>query len=611
MNTTSNSTQNPVDGPVWDGEIERLFSAPYWLDASERETIGAQWIGCMKGYQIDLGDYASVCQWAVLIYHYLHSRAMPLTSDERQYWPEPALEALRCWINQGYRRTHADRINPHEMLPRPQPDPQRVFVRKDIRALTQQELDDYRMRLDDIMQVGNPDPQSPGQVFCAIHGDWCLHYQEAFLLWHRAYLMRFEQTIGCAVPYWNWYAEDAAIDGSPNAGLPQAFLDATYVHPRSGEVRPNPLRYAAARNGVSKACGAAQPPGADCRWVQRDPLFYTHGDEQREARAKKIAMVRIFQEQVANALKWPTFSQPQGWPGYPWQNILTFDPPQSDELYPNRTDFDGLYEQPHDNFHGWIGPDMADNAYTSYDPVFWSYHASIDRIFEQWLRAHPGATYTAGFPVHPFAGPRADRFEFDDPRRFIYTTIGDLAKDSRALGFDFADPVTPDFNDVAATRLLEGAQVSGEAASHGLYVMFEGVRCTMGSYTIDVFLNQPDAEATHIDVSNPHYVGRFTRIGMGIEDDKGRCIKHGVTRILDATSHGVRLGLTPQMPLTLTLLVTELGTGRPVQPDEYRQLPGFEAKVVWGHTWPGAEQDTPPVHHCCAASQHAAPDAPR
>jgi hypothetical protein len=43
------------------------------------------------------------------------------------------------------------------------------------------------------------------------------------------------------------------------------------------------------------------------------------------------------------------FSQPEGSPGCPWANILVFDPPR------NRQDFDGLCEQPHDNWHGWIG----------------------------------------------------------------------------------------------------------------------------------------------------------------------------------------------------------------------------------------------------------------
>jgi len=49
--------------------------------------------------------------------------------------------------------------------------------------------------------------------------------------------------------------------------------------------------------------------------------------------------------------------------------------------------------------------------------------------------------------LHPFAGAGAgagagsERFEFDDPRAFVYTTIGDLSKDSRAPGFDFGPNV--------------------------------------------------------------------------------------------------------------------------------------------------------------------------
>lgn len=574
--------------PVWNDQIEQLFAAPYWLAADQRGSVAAQWLGCMNQYGLTLNAYASVKQSAPLIYHYLHSREMPLTSDPEQYWPDAALEQFRAWVNQGCRLDAGEPLVPNEVLPPPSGQAVTLRVRKDIRALTDAELADYRMRLDDILQIWNADPRAPGQVFSAVHGDWCLHYQEAFLLWHRAYLMRFEQVIGCAVPYWNWMAEDAAIDGRLDAGLPQAFIDETYIHPVTGAQRPNPLRYAAARNGQSKACSGtkAAPPGTDCRWVQRDPLLYTKGDDQRAARSKKIAMTRIFQEQVAHALTWPNFSQPQGWPGYPWANIPEFNPPQPDSLYPNRTDFDGLYEQPHDNYHGWIGPDMGDNNYTAYDPVFWSYHANIDRIFEIWLRAHPAALYTANFPLHPFGGPGAQRFEFDDPRTFVYTTIGDLSKDSRALGFDFGPTVAPDFTLPAAHR-LPGAG-NADAQTEGLYVLFNGVRCTHDSYTIDVFLNQPDGAAPDASPDNPHYVGRFTRIGMGMEDDKGRCIKHGVTRVLDASANARALGIVPQAEARVTLLVADLASGELLSPAHYQDLPGFGAELAWGQAWPRA-----------------------
>jgi tyrosinase len=44
---------------------------------------------------------------------------------------------------------------------------------------------------------------------------------------------------------------------------------------------------------------------------------------------------------------------------------------------------------------------MADNAYTAFDPIFWSYHSNIDRIFEEWNRAHPAAQFSSKFPLRP------------------------------------------------------------------------------------------------------------------------------------------------------------------------------------------------------------------
>jgi hypothetical protein len=368
------------------------------------------------------------------------------------------------------------------------------------------------------------------------------------------------------------------VDGSPNAGIPQAFKDLTYIHPDAREERPNPLRFAAAKAGASKACSSPAAKEAlgnvDCRWVQRNPLFYTSGDDHRAEREKLVRMVRIFQDQVVGAMTWPVFSQPQGWPGYPWANILVFDPPQPDKLYPNREDFDGLYEQPHDNWHGWIGFDMADNAYTAFDPIFWSYHANIDRMMEMWMRGHPNAQYTSGFTLQPFQGPTAGIYAPTDPRRWLYTSIGEMARDSRVIGYDYGPPVTPDWQGDAPS----------DASSHQkpLAVVFSGVRCTQESYTIDAFLNQPAPTEVDVDPLNPHYIGRFSRIGMGIEDDKGRCILHGVTRMLDATRNAAALGLSPGAKSELTLLVRNIASGERLTQEQYRTLPGFDGKLVWG-----------------------------
>ncbi|ETK17578.1 tyrosinase [Pseudomonas sp. FH4] len=560
----------------------------------------------MNAYDVFLEDPDSVKTWSETIYQHLASRNMPLTLDDRQFWPIDALETFRLWVNQGWRLNSFSPFDIAERIPPPDlPHPVKR-VRQDIRALSQAQLDLYRARLDDVMQIGNPDSGSPWQRYAYIHTNWCLHYQEAFALWHRAYLLYLEALIDCPIPYWDWMAEDASVDGSPQAGLPQAFLDETYVHPHSGEVRRNPLRYAAAKDGRSKVCASGNVEGVDCRFVQRNPLFYTQGDQQRLKRTQLYGMSRIFQQQVVDALTFKTFSQPQGVPGYPWANITVFDPPQKDELYPNRTlNFDGLYEQPHDNYHGWIGGDMADNAYTAFDPVFCSYHANIDRVLELWIRANPAAQYTTQCLLQPFAGSQAETVTFTSADAWRYTTLGDMAQDSRHIGYDYGTPVAPPFGAHRASAKAccphSAAPVQEQVQASGPWVVFDHVRCTHDTYLIDVFLNQPDATPQQVNADNPHYVGRFSRIGMGLVDDKGRCITHGVCRALNAARSATALHLGPTHAVQLSLLVTHLDSGRVLAPQEYAPLPGFIAQLVWDDPRQTVA-DPPPSAGCCAAT---------
>jgi hypothetical protein len=566
------STQHPT----WDDTIRQLFAAPYWIEQQRREGVGTGWRECMDGYQVYLDQYASVCQYAVTIYDHLASRAMPLTTDQTQFWPDDALAQLRTWVNEGCRQTAGDPIKDDHRIPPPDPRPPKLRVRKNILDLTQAELDEYRMKIEEA-GASSADPNSLWVRTAYLHTDWCLHYQEAFLLWHRANLLYLEQRIDFPIPYWNWMSPNATVDGDPAAGLPQAFKDLTYIHPKSGQERPNPLRFAVAKDGRSKACAAGQSTeGIECRYVQRDPILYTEGDQQREERQSKLNLLSKYQQQVAFAFQWPVFSTPEGY-GQPWANILSFDPPPPDSDYPHQSDFDGLYEQPHDNLHGWVGPDMADNAYTAFDPVFWAHHSNIDRIFEEWKRAHPAATYTSNFPLRPFAGPQAAEIDLANPETFVYTTIGDMARDSRALGYDFAPPAVPDSIGAAYNEW-----------SDQLYVMFNNVRCIQDTYTIDVFLNLDNPQPQDIHGNQLHYVGRVTRLGMGVEDDKGRCTVQGVTRVLDASYNAFYLKLTPNSTIALSQIVTDVTTGKQLTPDEYRQLPGFEPSYLWGKGDPNA-----------------------
>ena len=597
-----------VAKPTWNSDVKNLFVAPYWIAPNERDAVARGWIGCMRGYFIDLDQVDSVKEWSVTIYNHLASRSMPLTTDQTQFWPIDALETFRLWANQGWRVDQTSPFDPADRIPPPDL-PQKVKrIRADIRSLSQDELDAYRAKLDDIMQIGNPDRGAPWQIFAYIHTNWCLHYQEAFALWHRAYLLYLEELIDFAIPYWDWMAQDASVDGSPEAGLPQAFLDEAYIHPGTGKKRPNPLRYAAAKDGNSKLCAIGKMSGPDCKYVQRNPLFYTSGDTDRAERTKFYAMARIFQQQVVDALEFETFSTPQGVPGYPWANIPAFHPPQPDNLYPYRdVNFDGLYEQPHDNYHGWLGPDMGDNAYTAFDPLFLSYHANIDRMLEVWIRNHPGAQFTTQTPLQPFLGAGATDVSYSSADHWRYTSIGEMAQDSRRIGYDYGEPLAKQFTGDAARKksptavkakpskpgkMAKEAGVSADPfvatraeakiMDDGPWVVFDDVRCTHDSYLIDVFINQADATPNDATSCNMHYVGRFSRIGMGLVDDKGRCVTQGVSRVLNAGPTIYSLDLRPEDKPQISLVVTHLDTGRVVTADEYKALPGFIPQLVWG-----------------------------
>jgi tyrosinase len=585
----------PPSGPTWDGAVAALFGAPYWIEPARRAGVASGWQGCMSGFGLQLDSYDSVRGSAAVIYEHLASRSMPLTTDATQFWPDGALTLLRTWIEQGCRRDETEPVV-REKLPRPSP-PRPLRVRRNILDLGQGELDAYRERLD-ALGAGSLRSDAPWQQIGALHSDWCLHYQEAFLPWHRANLLWFEDLVGMPIPYWNFMSPDAAKDGSPAAGLVAPFRDRTYVAPSSGEERPNPLRFAVAFGARSAAClgqDPPPPPDLDCRYVQRFPWLYTSGDDDRHQRKQWLALLSQFQYQINWALTWNVFSSPEGVPGYPWANLPTFHPPQPDRLYPHRTDFDGLYEQPHDNLHGWAGWDMANNNYTAFDPFFWSLHSGIDRIFEQWLRAHPATQFSSNFPLRPFAGPRAERLDLTNPDAYVYTTLGDMAKDSRALGYDYAPPGEPH----AQGRPLAPARpahVRADMPAH-LYILFPDTRCILETYTIDVFLNRDDPQPEHmLDGAADHYAGRLTRLGMGVEDDNARCVTAGVTRVLDATHTARHLGLTPESEVTVDLLVTHLPSGRSVTAATYRELPGFEPVVAWGSAMPAQHERS---SRCC------------
>ena len=416
------------------------------------------------------------------------------------------------------------------------------------------------------------------------------------MLWHRAMLRYVEEIIDFPIPYWNDFAANTADPTSPFAGIPAMFLEETYRHPTKG-TRPNPLKYALTLDGFNKD---TQSKYATRNQVLVEGPASTDWDTQ-------IAYFSKYHQQLVSALSQQSFSHAED-DGIPWANIPKFLEDMSDSDYMYRTTFDGLFEQAHDNYHGWVGGltgDMADNTYTAFDPIFYSYHANIDRIAASFMRSRPEQQYSSNFPLQPFAN-NAKSINYTDPRTYLYTTIGDMAKNTMALEYLYAPPSSPDYQPLPqpqrsppvpkggnATHIISKSSIQSLRVAptnaknmdkrREPWIVFNNIKCTSESYTVDIF--PATALSTIADhTTNPDYIGRLTRLGMGSGPEKGglvdeqRCHKPAIARAVPAADHRAAL---KKSDWKVKCVVRKMKTGEEVDEEEKRKLGGFEGRLVW------------------------------
>jgi tyrosinase len=178
-------------------------------------------------------------------------------------------------------------------------------------------------------------------AFAGLHGTpggWCWHGHRnpahfpgrdmlLFLPWHRAYLYNFEMAMrdrvpGVTLPWWDWTL------GPPRQnGVPQIFAD------KLAGGKPNPLF--SFRMNV---------PTATPR-LNRDTVRQPAAPEDLPT-SDDVATVMAVTD-------WSEFS-------------------------------DALEGQLHNRVHGWVGGDMGIVAVAAFDPIFWSHHAMIDRLWWLW-----------------------------------------------------------------------------------------------------------------------------------------------------------------------------------------------------------------------------------
>jgi Common central domain of tyrosinase len=578
--------------PVWTAsdptvdDVSMLFTNPCWIQNGGG--VAAGWrmrmlqfqYDALKGTFFDIQEYAHVSTKAEEIYYHMVSQSMP--PYEPFFSPE-ACEMVRLWYNAGCPNTPADEPTPRkaaDLIPPPQSNipggllPKKPFeTRQDINTLTTQQLTAYREAL---LNAGALELDSTWQTGGFLHSNWCLHYMQASFPWHRAHLLWLEQQLGVPIPYWNFFSSKATDSTSADSGIPQAFLDVDFVG-SDGQTKPNPLLSALPRNGLSR--------NGTSKTVQRAPQLT--GDS--ETRATYISnWTPKYLDQIYKAKQNSNIvgAGPNAWvlDVTKLNDLQTENQAQKDqynqEIYAlGQSDFDGLLELAHDNLHGWTGVDMANNGYAAFDPLFWSYHANFDRIFEDWISANStsdppqwGAT-----PLRPFFLSSGGNVTVNEGAESGFTTTIDMVQPAKSLGYVYDTPGNPDY--------VGPSPSPGASLARVPTVAFPDTKCTDKTYFIHVGIDTGDGKP--LTETDPGYIGSVTRLGMGPDNGNNRCIQNGIVRKLDASEAAAAVGgIKEGSELKLKMLVREdipdTVDNKEVPESEYRQWPGFNPVVVWG-----------------------------
>jgi len=221
-----------------------------------------------------------------------------------------------------------------------------LTLRKEVANLQPPELAALRDAFGRMMAFSDTDNRS-WVYWSGYHGfpNWfCWHHGRLgqgppqpvnlFLPWHRAYLLFFEhaakdQNSDAAIPWWDWTSADSHANG-----VPQVFT----APKANGD--PNPLL--------------------------KGPVPPVQGKPRRSSRRFPGAPADLPTAQAVNDLMALTSYQ----------------------------DFCLQLEDIHDALHGWTGGqdprppqafgDMGNVGTAAFDPIFWSHHAMIDRIWYLW-----------------------------------------------------------------------------------------------------------------------------------------------------------------------------------------------------------------------------------
>lgn len=320
-------------------------------------------------------------------------------------------------------------------------------VRKDIRTLSQKEMDNLIRAWNLVQNVDPADPNSFFQI-AGYHGEpfrgagynnpqwwggYCNHGNILFPTWHRAYVRRLEQALqkqvpGVTMPYWNEIDKETLT-----TGIPPIFLQEKYTF-ADGTTIDNPLLSYKFQKKIQDRI--YQPfPDADYSKPKgyatvRYPFSGLVGQadvqatEDYNAKMRALGIDKTNQLLNDNVIDWLTkeFYYPDGGkpikahvaekyleclnaPNYAVFSNTTSAERWNDDL-PDGVKLAVPVESPHNSIHLAVGGihipaqnadakdapdangDMGENDTASFDPIFFFHHCFIDRMFWAWQVRH-------------------------------------------------------------------------------------------------------------------------------------------------------------------------------------------------------------------------------
>jgi tyrosinase len=432
-------------------------------------------------------------------------------------------------------------------------------VRKNVEALTPEELRRLRGALATMKSYDSHSRDERSFAYWArIHANNCQHGWEEFLSWHRFYLHYFEQQLqdidpSVTLPYWDWsssYAVNRTVNTLDGGTIPEAFccfVDDSVIGELTGKVP------AATLDALKTTLGKSYGSG---------PRLFAAADITYDGSATTDAILAALGR--ANPL-WHRFRWPGGkstsdhgllFEDYPSpediENILGLDGFFAFGSGPDNNHFFGAVENVHNlmhNFSGGNNPsslsneprvgDMVNSGVTAFDPIFWSHHTNIDRLWAEWQKRHPGQVPDdLSAILAPWPG-----------------NVGDTLR-TAAFGYDYALS-THTFATDPSTSMVRFKSAMAEVPARVIElhrraeVHLTKVQHMQKGGIVRVFMNQPDADAGTPTRGNDHFVGQMHMFAAECIGGPGHCdVPPETTRKFDTrprhrkTPHNIRFDAT-------------------------------------------------------------------